>query len=92
MKKITLARDIFEKKERERQRQRQFVPIINLNLSPQKIEVIKKLINNELKRNEETKIDKLKKFIGNIFAILIILAAILGAVWLIKIFIGGIFG
>ena len=90
MKKISLARDIFERKERERLRQ--FAPNIILNLSPQKIEVIKKLINNELKRNEETKIDKIKKFIGNIFAILIILAAILGAVWLIKIFIGGIFG
>ena len=89
MKKISIARDIFEKKERERQ----FIPIMNLNLSPQKIEIVKKLISDEIKRNKnEDKIDKIKKFMGSIFAMLVIFAAILGSIWLIKFFIGGILG
>jgi len=95
-KKISLARDIFERKEREeRQReQRNAVGFVaNLKIPPEAVEKIKKLFEEEAKRSKrDNGMERIKKFIGSMFFLLALFTATLGSIWLIKIFWRGIFG
>lgn len=94
-KKITTMDDINRKNEqKERERNVQTVKTMCFkNLPPQIVQKIEQaLMEEEKRRRGKNKIKKAKETIGTIFAFLLMIVAILGCIWLIKIFIRGIFG
>lgn len=96
VKKITTAKDIFEKKERE-ERQKRFPQvrsiITRVNLPPQMIKRLEEIMaEEEKKRKERTEINKKWKLATTVISILVLITIALGSLWLIKIFLGGIFG
>ena len=94
-KKITTMDDINRKnEEKERERNVQKVKTIFFkNLPPQIVQKIEQALREEeIRRRGKNKLKKAKETVGTIFAFLLMIVAIFGCIWLIKIFIKGIFG
>lgn len=95
-KKITFAREIFERKEREEQekKRRNVIGFIaNIPISKEATEKIRKYFEEESKKAKRNNdLARIKKSIGSIFFLLALFTATLGCIWLIKIFWKGIFG
>ena len=95
-KKIIEAKDIFERNERE-ERARQFPQIRamigRVNLPPVMIQKLRQVMEEEERKSKQsTKFKKGWELTFAAFIILIMITVALGCIWLIKIFLGGIFG
>lgn len=95
-KKIIEAKDIFERNERE-EKIRQFPQIRamigRVNLPPAMIRELKQVMDEEEgKMTERKKSNRRWTFFVMMFLMLILITITLGCIWLIKFFIGGIFG
>ena len=94
---ITLARDIFERKERE-EMEREMRPNImgilaKIKIDPQMIQGLREIVEGEeKKRREKIKINERWEKFSSIFALVVAITIMIGCIWLIKIFIRGILG